>query len=54
VDFVGEDRLVFASDYNHGDSKFPHTVEAVTKRKGLSESRLRKLMGENAARLYNI
>ena len=23
MDYVGEDRLVFASDYNHGDSKFP-------------------------------
>ncbi len=54
MEFVGEDRLVFASDYNHGDSKFPHTVESVTKRKNLSESSLRKLMGENAARLYNI
>ena len=54
MDFVGEDRLVFASDYNHGDSKFPHTVEAVTRREGLKPSSLRKLMGENAARLYNI
>ena len=54
MDYVGEDRLVFASDYNHGDSKFPHTVESVTKRKNLSESSLRKLMCDNAARLYNI
>jgi predicted TIM-barrel fold metal-dependent hydrolase len=54
MDYVGEDRLVFASDYNHGDSKFPHTVEAVTSRKNLSESQMHKLMGDNAARLYNI
>jgi predicted TIM-barrel fold metal-dependent hydrolase len=54
MEFVGEDRLVFASDYNHGDSKFPHTVESVTQRKNLGESSLRKLMGENASRLYNI
>src|SRR6266496_2134761 len=54
MDYVGEDRLVFASDYNHGDSKFPHTVESVTKRKNLSESSLRKLMCDNAARLYGI
>ncbi|HSE87615.1 MAG TPA: amidohydrolase family protein, partial [Candidatus Binatia bacterium] len=54
MEFVGEDRLVFASDYNHGDSKFPHTVESVTRRENLSESSLRKLMGENAARLYGI
>jgi predicted TIM-barrel fold metal-dependent hydrolase len=54
MDHIGEDRLVFASDYNHGDSKFPHTVEAVTRREGLNPATMRKLMGENAARLYSI
>ncbi len=54
MNYVGEDRLVFASDYNHGDSKFPHTVASVTERKDLSTSQLRKLMYDNAARLYNI
>jgi predicted TIM-barrel fold metal-dependent hydrolase len=54
MEFVGEDRLVFASDYNHSDSKFPHTVEAVTRRQGLRERSLQKLMGENAAKLYGI
>jgi predicted TIM-barrel fold metal-dependent hydrolase len=54
MDYVGETRLVFASDYNHGDSKFPHTVEAVTKRENLTENQLRKLLCDNAARLYGI
>jgi predicted TIM-barrel fold metal-dependent hydrolase len=54
MDYVGEDRLVFASDYNHGDSKFPHTVKSVTGRKDLSDIQMRKLMCDNAARLYNI
>ena len=54
MDYIGEDRLVFASDYNHGDSKFPHTVKAVTERKNLSEKQLQKLMCDNAVRLYNI
>ncbi|HEX5606351.1 MAG TPA: amidohydrolase family protein, partial [Candidatus Binatia bacterium] len=54
MDYVGEDRLVFASDYNHGDSKFPHTVKAVTERKNLTQSQLQKLMCDNAARLYNV
>jgi predicted TIM-barrel fold metal-dependent hydrolase len=54
MDYVGEDRLIFASDYNHGDSKFPHTVKSVTERKNLSASQLQKLMCDNAARLYNI
>ena len=54
MEFIGEDRLVFASDYNHGDSKFPHTVESVTKRENLRRSQLQKLMCDNAARLYGI
>src|SRR4030095_601413 len=54
MDYVGEDRLVFASDYNHGDSKFPNTVKSVTERNDLSAAQMRKLMYDNAARLYNI
>jgi hypothetical protein len=30
IEFVGEDRLLFAPDYNYSDGKFPHSVEAVT------------------------
>jgi predicted TIM-barrel fold metal-dependent hydrolase len=54
ADFVGADRLVFATDYNHSDSKFPHTVEEVMERKDLSEALKAKLMGENAAKLYSL
>ena len=32
ADFVGAERLVFATDDNHSDSKFPHTVEEVMQR----------------------
>jgi uncharacterized protein len=54
AEFVGADRLIFATDYNHSDSKFPHTVEEVMERKDLSDELKTKLMGENAARLYNL
>lgn len=54
IDFVGEDRLLFASDYNHSDSKFPETVQTVTERKDISPGSMAKIMGENAARLYGI
>jgi len=41
AEFVGAERLVFATDYNHSDSKFPHTVEEVMEKtvqsSGLSE-----------------
>jgi predicted TIM-barrel fold metal-dependent hydrolase len=54
AEFVGPDRLVFATDYNHSDSKFPHTVDEVIKRKDVSDALKTKIMGENAARLYNL
>jgi predicted TIM-barrel fold metal-dependent hydrolase len=54
AEFVGADRLVFATDYNHSDSKFPHTVDEVMKRKDVSEALKTKIMGENAARLYSL
>jgi predicted TIM-barrel fold metal-dependent hydrolase len=54
AEFVGADYLIFATDYNHSDSKFPHTVEEVMERKDLSDGLKAKLMGENAARLYGL
>jgi predicted TIM-barrel fold metal-dependent hydrolase len=54
ADFVGADRLVFATDYNHSDSKFPHTVDEVMKRKDLTEPLKTKIMGANAAKLYSL
>jgi predicted TIM-barrel fold metal-dependent hydrolase len=54
AEFVGADRLVFATDYNHSDSKFPHTVEEVIKREDLDDAVKVKLMGENAATLYGL
>ena len=54
ADFVGAERLIFATDYNHSDSKFPETVKEVIERKDLSEELKTKLMGENAARLYKL
>jgi predicted TIM-barrel fold metal-dependent hydrolase len=54
AEFVGADRLVFATDYNHSDSKFPHTVEEVMERTDISETLKAKVMGENAAKLYNL
>lgn len=52
--FVGEDRLIFASDYNHSDSKFPETVKSVLERKDIAPDLMAKVMGGNAARLYEI
>ena len=54
LDFVGDERLVFASDYNHSDSKFPDTVKAVTEREDIASETMSKIMGENACRLFGL
>jgi predicted TIM-barrel fold metal-dependent hydrolase len=51
---VGADRLVFGSDYWHWDGEFPGAVAELTERTDVSETVKRKVLGENAARLYGI
>ena len=51
VDVVGEDVLLFATDWPHGDTAWPTGVEQVVEWPGLSDSAKRKILGENAMRL---
>ncbi len=53
ADLVG-DAVVYASDYCHWDCKFPDTVSIIEARDDLSEDAKRKLLAENASRLYGI
>jgi uncharacterized protein len=54
ANYVGAEHLVFASDYNHSDSKFPDTVKSIVGREDIAPSLMAKIMGENAARLYHL
>lgn len=54
VQFIGEDRIIFASDYPHHDATFPGAVAELKDRQDLPEEAKRKILGENAARLYGI
>jgi predicted TIM-barrel fold metal-dependent hydrolase len=54
ANYVGEDVLIFASDYNHSDSKFPDTVKSIVRREEIAPALMVKIMGGNAARLYGI
>ncbi len=54
VSAVGEDRILYASDYWHYDAKFFGSVAAIQGRRGLTDTAKRKLLGENAARLYRL
>ncbi len=48
---LGEDIWLFATDYPHTGSPWPHGVSDIIDRKGLSEDAKRKILGENALRL---
>jgi predicted TIM-barrel fold metal-dependent hydrolase len=50
---VGEERIIWASDYPHFDAE-TDCVATITACADLSETAKRKILGENAARLYNL
>lgn len=52
IDLIGEDRLVFATDYPHFDSRFPDSAEAIATTEFLTDRVKRKILGENARRLF--
>ncbi len=49
---VGEDNVLFASDYPHWDGMFPHVVSTLRGRNDLSDTAKQKILGENAKRMY--
>ena len=50
-DMVGDGVLMYASDYPHGESHFPHTVETFLGWQ-MAATRRRKMLWDNAVRLY--
>jgi predicted TIM-barrel fold metal-dependent hydrolase len=52
VKVMGEDRLIYASDYPHWDAKFPGTVDMIADRTTLTDRQKAKILGDNAARLF--
>ncbi|MGH7772264.1 MAG: amidohydrolase family protein [Candidatus Binatia bacterium] len=49
---VGQDLILFASDYPHWDGNFPYMVSTVRGRKDISEEAKQKMLCQNAMRLY--
>ena len=55
IPLIGEDNVMWASDYPHGDGTFPHTREAVERIFANSTPEIvRKVSRDNAAKLYRI
>jgi uncharacterized protein len=52
VDVIGAEWIVFASDYSHFDSRFPGAVNPIVNHTGLGDEAKRKILQDNARRLY--
>jgi predicted TIM-barrel fold metal-dependent hydrolase len=52
IEALGEDTLMFATDYPHSESWFPKSVDSVLAWTSISETARRKLLWDNAARCY--
>jgi predicted TIM-barrel fold metal-dependent hydrolase len=53
IDYIGTDRLVFSTDYPHGDSKYPRAVESFLELK-ISDADKRKILWDNCAEFYKV
>jgi hypothetical protein len=49
---IGEDRILFASDYPHWDGNFPHMTSTLKRRKDITDRQKDKILRANAAELY--
>jgi predicted TIM-barrel fold metal-dependent hydrolase len=54
IEVLGDDGLMYASDYPPWDCAYPDSVRQLRERTDLSEASKRQLLGENAARLYGL
>jgi predicted TIM-barrel fold metal-dependent hydrolase len=54
VDIIGDDWIVFASDYSHFDSRFPGASEPIVSHPTLRQGTKRKILNDNARRLYRL
>jgi predicted TIM-barrel fold metal-dependent hydrolase len=52
VDTLGDDWIVFASDYSHFDSRFPGASQPIIENRKLCDTAKRKILNDNARRLY--
>ena len=50
IDLIGDDRIVFSTDYPHGDSDFPEGVEEFLEMKNVSKESQKKILWDNCAR----
>jgi predicted TIM-barrel fold metal-dependent hydrolase len=53
IDFLGNDNLVYSTDYPHGDSRYPHATESFLELP-LTDEDKRKILWDNCAKFYAV
>jgi predicted TIM-barrel fold metal-dependent hydrolase len=51
---VGEDQIVYASDFPHWDHSFPGSIDEIRNRGDLTDAQKRKVLADNCRRLYKL
>ena len=54
VKLLGEDKIVYASDFPHWDNSYPGSIEEIRTRGDLGDAQKRKILAENARRMYRL
>lgn len=54
LEFLGEDQVMYASDYPHFDAKTPYSVKILVERADLTDTVKRKILADNAARIFKL
>jgi len=49
---LGDDVLMYASDYPHSEGQFPNSIDNILAWEGLTGEQRRKLLWDNAARCF--
>jgi uncharacterized protein len=52
IEQFGDECMMYASDYPHWDTEWPHTVSQVVRRKDISDKTKQKILADNAKTFY--
>jgi predicted TIM-barrel fold metal-dependent hydrolase len=51
---IGENQIVYASDFPHWDASYPASIDEIRERGDITDAQKRKILADNARRLYGL